>query len=88
MAMFAYVFIGLIVGVLASVAMPETTHVKLRGSALLGMVGGALGGIIGVSVDSQSNLSTLKPLSIVLAIIVSFVVSVGMHLVSRRRRYV
>ncbi|ATB31133.1 hypothetical protein [Melittangium boletus] len=87
MAMFAYVFIGLIVGVLAFVAMPTTTRVGLPASGLLGMLGGAVGGLAGASIDAHGVLSTLSPLGIVLALIGSLLVAVGIHLISRKHYY-
>jgi uncharacterized membrane protein YeaQ/YmgE (transglycosylase-associated protein family) len=85
MTIFVYTFIGLVVGALSFVALPTTRLMGLRGSVLLGMAGGTLGGLIGTGIAPNAMFSRVSPLGIVLALIGSLLVSVGVTLVMHRR---
>jgi uncharacterized membrane protein YeaQ/YmgE (transglycosylase-associated protein family) len=85
MAIFAYMLVGLIVGILVRVAMPATRFVGFWGSLLLGMAGGIIGGLISSVFNPEEVLSRVHPLGIVLAVIVSALVSIGLILATRRR---
>jgi uncharacterized membrane protein YeaQ/YmgE (transglycosylase-associated protein family) len=88
MAIFAYIVIGIIVGVIARIALPPAPQVGFWGSVLLGMVGGIIGGLI--SSPFQRGIDVLghvTPGGIALAVIVSTAVTVGVTLITRRRRF-
>ncbi|WNG44390.1 GlsB/YeaQ/YmgE family stress response membrane protein [Archangium minus] len=87
MAIYAYALIGLIVGILARVVLPSTRLVGLWGSALLGAVGGIIGGLISSAIAPVSATSAVHPLGIVLAVAISALVSVGLIVVTRSKRF-
>ena len=85
MSIFAYMFAGLVVGLLVRVAMPATRFVGFWGSVLLGMVGGIIGGLLSSAILPNDTFSRVSPLALSLAIIVAALVSVGVTLATRRR---
>lgn len=87
MTIYAYALIGLIVGILARVALPSTRLVGFWGSLLLGALGGVIGALIASVIIPGGVTSHLHPLGIVLAIIVSALVSIGVTLFTRNRRF-
>ncbi|QRK12875.1 GlsB/YeaQ/YmgE family stress response membrane protein [Archangium violaceum] len=87
MAIYAYALIGLIVGIIARAILPSTRLVGLWGSALLGGAGGIIGGLISSAIAPVSATSTVHPLGIVLAVIVSALVSVGLIVITRNKRF-
>jgi len=87
MPIFAYMLIGLIVGILARIAMPPTQLVGFWGSALLGMAGGIIGGLIGSVFAPNEVFSSVHPLGLVLALVISALVSVGLTIVTRNKRF-
>jgi uncharacterized membrane protein YeaQ/YmgE (transglycosylase-associated protein family) len=86
-AIFAYIVMGLIVGVIVRFALPPAPQVGFWGSVLLGMVGGLIGGILGSTFSPHGMLYSVSPLGIALAVIVSALVTVGLTLATRRRRF-
>ena len=84
MAIFAYMFFGIIVGVIARLAMPASRLMGFWRSALLGAVGGLFGGLISSTLAPRESLSTFSPLGFVLAAILAVVLSVGVTLFHQR----
>lgn len=87
MAFFAYALIGLIVGILARIALPPTRLVGFVGSALLGAVGGVIGALLSTVFAPVGVTTRVHPLGIVLAILVSALVTIGLIIVTRNRRF-
>jgi uncharacterized membrane protein YeaQ/YmgE (transglycosylase-associated protein family) len=87
MAIYAYALIGLIVGILARVALPSTRLVGLWGSALLGAAGGIIGALISSIIAPVGVTTRIHPLGIVLAVVVSALVSVGVIVFTRNKRF-
>jgi uncharacterized membrane protein YeaQ/YmgE (transglycosylase-associated protein family) len=87
MVIIAYIIVGLIVGVIVRVALPPAPQVGFWGSVLLGMVGGIIGGLFSSALAPNQALSTVHPLGITLAVIISTLVTVGVTLATRRRRF-
>jgi uncharacterized membrane protein YeaQ/YmgE (transglycosylase-associated protein family) len=87
MEFFAYSIIGLVVGVIVRVALPPAPQVGFLGSVLLGLAGGLAGGLFGSVLAPGSVASRINPMGIVLAIIVATLVTVGVTLATRRRRF-
>lgn len=86
MAIYAYALIGIIVGILARVALPQTRLVGFWGSVLLGGLGGLVGGVFS-SMLAPEVTARVHPLGIVMAIVVSALVSVGMIIFTRNKRF-
>ncbi|QRN95719.1 GlsB/YeaQ/YmgE family stress response membrane protein [Archangium violaceum] len=86
-AIFAYIAIGLVVGVIVRIALPPAPQVGFWGSVLLGMVGGLIGGLIGSTLTPNGALYALHPVGVTLAVIISALITVGVTLVTRRRRF-
>ncbi len=87
MAIYAYALIGLIVGILARIALPPTRSVGFVSSALLGGVGGIIGALLS-SIFLPVGLTTgIHPLGVVMAIVVSALVSIGLIVGTRNRRF-
>jgi uncharacterized membrane protein YeaQ/YmgE (transglycosylase-associated protein family) len=87
MSIIAYIITGLIVGVIVRVALPPAPQVGFWGSVLLGMVGGLVGGLLSSALAPNDALSVIHPLGIGLAVIVATMVTVGVTLATRRRRF-
>ncbi|MGZ3458848.1 MAG: GlsB/YeaQ/YmgE family stress response membrane protein [Archangium sp.] len=87
MSIIAYMLIGLIVGTIVRVAMPPTQLVGFWGSALLGMAGGLIGGLIGAVFAPSAAFSSVHPLGIVLSIALAALVSVGLTIATRNKRF-
>lgn len=87
MAIFAYIVVGLIVGVIVRTALPPAPQVGFWGSALLGMAGGIIGGLVSTIFALGSGFSTVHPLGIVLALVFATVLATGANIVTRRRRF-
>jgi uncharacterized membrane protein YeaQ/YmgE (transglycosylase-associated protein family) len=87
MAIYAYALIGLIVGILARIALPPTRTVGFVGSALLGGVGGIIGALLSSMFAPVGVTSSIHPLGIVLAIVVSALVSIGVIVGTRNRHF-
>ncbi|PTL82268.1 GlsB/YeaQ/YmgE family stress response membrane protein [Vitiosangium sp. GDMCC 1.1324] len=87
MAIYAYALIGFILGIIARVALPSTRLVGFWGSALLGAAGGVIGALI-ASIFIPGGVTTgIQPLGVVLAIIGSALVSVGVIVFTRNKRF-
>ena len=87
MAIYAYALIGIIVGILVRVALPPTRLVGFWGSALLGALGGIVGGLISAFLVPVQVTAHVHPLGVVLAIILSALVSIGITLITRKKRF-
>ncbi|HYO67847.1 MAG TPA: hypothetical protein VEU33_17365 [Archangium sp.] len=87
MAIYAYALIGIIVGILARIALPPTRTVGFVGSALLGGVGGIIGALFSSIFAPVGITSTLHPLGVVVAIIFSALVSIGLIVGTRNRNF-
>lgn len=88
MAIFAYIILGIIVGVIVRITLPPAPQVGFWGSVLLGMVGGLIGGLISSPFYRGSDLlAHVTPWGVALAVIVSVAVTVGVTLITRRRRF-
>jgi uncharacterized membrane protein YeaQ/YmgE (transglycosylase-associated protein family) len=88
MAIFAYIVLGIIVGVIVRMVLPPAPQVGFWGSVLLGMVGGIIGGLIHSPFQSGIQvLGRITPGGIALAVLVSTAVTVGVTHITRRRRF-
>ena len=88
MAIFAYIVIGIVVGVIVRIALPPAPQVGFWGSVLLGMVGGIIGALINSPFQpGVSVLERVTPGGVALAVLVSAVITVGVTLITRRRRF-
>ncbi len=87
MTILAYIIVGLIVGVIVRIALPPAPQVGFWGSVLLGMVGGLVGGLFSSALAPNSTFNTISPLGIILAVVLATMVTVGMTLATRRRRF-
>jgi uncharacterized membrane protein YeaQ/YmgE (transglycosylase-associated protein family) len=87
MEFFAYSIIGLVVGVIVRIALPPAPQVGFIGSVLLGLVGGLAGGLFGSILAPGSVATRINPMGVALALIFSAVVTIGVTLVTRRRRF-
>ncbi|MCY1074711.1 GlsB/YeaQ/YmgE family stress response membrane protein [Archangium lansingense] len=87
MAIYAYALIGLIVGILARIALPASRSVGLIGSALLGALGGVVGALLSSIFTPGVVTTRLEPLAIVMAIIVAALVSIGIIVGTRNKRF-
>ncbi len=87
MSIFAYIAMGIIVGVIARTALPPAPQVGFWGSVLLGAAGGIVAGLIGSAVAPGTGLTVVHPLGLVLAVILSTGLNTGANIVTRRRRF-
>lgn len=87
MAIYAFALIGLIVGILARIALPASRSVGLVGSALLGALGGVVGALISSIFVPLGATTSMHPLPIVMSIVVSALVSIGVIVGTRNRRF-
>jgi uncharacterized membrane protein YeaQ/YmgE (transglycosylase-associated protein family) len=87
MTIYAYALIGLIVGILARVALPSTRLVGFWGSVLLGALGGVIGALVASVFVPGGVTDNLHPVGIVLAIVVSALVSIGVTVYTRNKRF-
>lgn len=87
MTIYAYALIGLIVGILARVALPPTRLVGFWGSVFLGALGGVIGALIASAFTPVGTTSGLQPLAIVLSIVVAALVSIAVTLYTRARHF-
>jgi uncharacterized membrane protein YeaQ/YmgE (transglycosylase-associated protein family) len=87
MAIYAYALIGLIVGILARIALPASRSVGLIGSALLGALGGVVGALLSSIFAPVSVTTRMEPLAIVVAIIFAALVSIGVIVGTRNRTF-
>lgn len=85
MAIFAYVLFGVVVSVIARIAMPASRLLSFWRSALLGAVGGMVGGLISSTVAPRQSLSSFNPLGFVLAAILAVALTVGVAIFHQRR---
>jgi uncharacterized membrane protein YeaQ/YmgE (transglycosylase-associated protein family) len=88
MAIFAYIILGIVVGVIVRIAMPPAPQVGFWGSVLLGMVGGLVGGLINSPFQNGGNvLERVTPGGLALAALIATAVTVGATIITRRRRF-
>ena len=87
MAIYAYAFIGMIVGLLARIILPPTRLVGFWGSLLLGGIGGLLGGVFSSMLAPVEITSRVHPMGIAMALIVSALVSLGVMVITRNKRF-
>jgi len=87
MSIFAYIVMGIIVGVIARTALPPAPQVGFWGSVLLGAAGGIVAGLISSAFAPTSALSVVHPLGLVLAVLLATVLNTGANIVTRRRRF-
>ncbi|MFE8595400.1 hypothetical protein KYC5002_41415 [Archangium violaceum] len=87
MAIYAYALIGIIVGILARIALPPTRSVGFVGSALLGGVGGIIGALLSSVFAPGGVTSHIQPLGVVVAIVFAALVSIGVIVGTRNRRF-
>ena len=87
MAIFAYILIGIVVGVIVRITLPPAPQVGFWGSVLLGLVGGLFGGLISSPFHGGDVLMSITPLGIVMAVLVATAVTIGVTLFTRRRRF-
>ncbi|HEX5749573.1 MAG TPA: hypothetical protein VFZ09_25310 [Archangium sp.] len=87
MAIYAYALIGIIVGILARIALPPTRTVGFVGSALLGGVGGIIGALLSSIFAPVSITRGIHPVGVVVAILFSALVSIGVIVGTRNRNF-
>lgn len=87
MAIYAYALIGIIVGILARVILPPIRLVGFWGSVLLGGVGGIIGGLFSSMLAPVEVTSRVHPLGIAMALIVSALISLGVMVITRNKRF-
>ncbi|MFY0525617.1 hypothetical protein ACN28I_21575 [Archangium gephyra] len=87
MAIYAYALVGMLVGLLARVILPPTRLVGFWGSLLLGGIGGLLGGVFSSMLAPVGVTERVHPLGIAMALIVSALVSLGVMIVTRNKRF-
>lgn len=88
MAIFAYIILGIVVGVIVRIAMPPAPQVGFWGSVLLGMVGGLVGGLISSPFQRGGTvLDQVSPGGLALAALIATAITVGVTLITRRRRF-
>jgi uncharacterized membrane protein YeaQ/YmgE (transglycosylase-associated protein family) len=85
MAIFAYMLFGVVVGVIARIAMPASRLLSFWRSAFLGAVGGMVGGLVSFTLAPRESLSAFSPLGFVLAALLAVALSVGVTLFQQRR---
>jgi uncharacterized membrane protein YeaQ/YmgE (transglycosylase-associated protein family) len=88
LSFYAYVLVGLLVGLFGRAVLPATRTVGFWGTLLLGMVGGFIGGILSAIVAPAEVLATRpSPIGLVSAAVGAAVVMVALVVVSKRRRF-
>lgn len=85
MGILAFIIIGLLAGLIARALTPGTQSMGLVATALLGMVGSFVGGIIGSLFSRSRNIFDLQPSGIILSILGSILVLVLVGAANRSR---
>ncbi len=85
MGIIAFIIIGLIAGLIARAVLPGRQSMGLIATALLGMVGSLVGGIIGSLFASDGDLVSLHPAGLLMSVVGAIVVLLLVGAASRRR---
>jgi uncharacterized membrane protein YeaQ/YmgE (transglycosylase-associated protein family) len=86
MSVFAYIILGLVVGLFARVALPTPRQLGFWSMLLLGMVGGLVGGLFSsVILGSEEVYSRPHPVAMAVALLFAGFATVGVTLLTRRR---
>jgi uncharacterized membrane protein YeaQ/YmgE (transglycosylase-associated protein family) len=86
MGIIAFIIIGLIAGLIARAILPGRQSMGLIATALLGIVGSFVGGLIGSLFRRDGRLFDLHPSGIIMSVIGSIVVLMLVGMAGRRRR--
>ncbi len=86
MSVFAYIIIGLLVGLAARVALPTPRQIGFWSLLLLGMVGGLVGGLFSsMLLGNDEVYSRVHPVALAVSLLFAAAATVGVTLMSRRR---
>jgi uncharacterized membrane protein YeaQ/YmgE (transglycosylase-associated protein family) len=86
MSVFAYIIVGLVVGLVARVALPALRNIGFWSMLLLGMVGGLAGGLFtSMLLGNDDVYSQAHPVALVASLLFAAAATVGLTLVTRRR---
>jgi len=86
MSVFAYIVIGLVVGLVARVTLPPLRHIGFWSMLLLGMVGGLVGGLFSSMLLGNDDVySRVHPVALAIALLFAAAATIGVTLLSRRR---
>jgi uncharacterized membrane protein YeaQ/YmgE (transglycosylase-associated protein family) len=86
MGIIAFIIVGLIAGLIARAILPGRQSMGLIATALLGIVGSFVGGLIGNLFSRNRSLFDLHPSGILMSVIGSIVVLMLVGMAGRRRR--
>jgi uncharacterized membrane protein YeaQ/YmgE (transglycosylase-associated protein family) len=86
MSVFAYIIVGLLVGLAARVALPTPRQIGFWSLLLLGMVGGLVGGLFSsMLLGNDEVYSRVHPVALAVSLLFAAAATVGVTLMSRRR---
>jgi uncharacterized membrane protein YeaQ/YmgE (transglycosylase-associated protein family) len=86
MSVFAYIIVGLLVGLVARVTLPTPRQIGFWSLLLLGMVGGIVGGLFSsMLLGNDEVYSRAHPVALVIALLFAAAATIGVTLASRRR---
>lgn len=89
MGVFAFMVIGLVLGLLAQLVIPRNQKLGVVGTCVLGMLGAMVGGgVLGSLLDPNAQPFELKPLDLFLGVAVACVFLVVVGLANSRRAHV
>lgn len=89
MGIFAFMVIGLVVGLFARVVIPGNQKLGLFATCIIGMLGSVVGGgILGSLFDSRGQPFELAPLAITMAVAVACLALVIVGVANSRRAHV
>ena len=89
MGVFAFMVIGLVLGLLARMVIPGNQKLGLVATCVLGMLGAMVGGgVLGSLFDRNAQAFELKPLDIFLGVAVACVFLVVVGVANSRRAHV
>jgi uncharacterized membrane protein YeaQ/YmgE (transglycosylase-associated protein family) len=86
MGIIAFIIIGLIAGLIARAILPGRQSMGLIATALLGIVGSFVGGLVGSLFRRDGRLFDLHPSGIIMSVIGSIVVLMLVGMAGKRRR--
>ncbi len=86
MGIIAFIIIGLIAGLIARAILPGRQSMGLIATALLGIVGSFVGGLIGSLFRRDGRLFDLHPSGILMSVVGSIIVLMLVGMAGRRRR--
>jgi uncharacterized membrane protein YeaQ/YmgE (transglycosylase-associated protein family) len=89
MGIFAFIVIGLVVGLFARVVIPGNQKLGLFATCIIGVLGSVVGGgVLGSLFDSRGRPFELRPLDITMGVAVACLVLVVVGVANSRRAHV